>query len=573
MFFDTPPRDVWTALAWPSKAATLWLAIPLTEFALFAPGVLIAYALARPKGAAAVSPLDILARGIFLSLFLTYVIWWAFFLDRDVGKLASLAFLLSPVVTAAIRPAFAKSAAGTIFKSRETLVPLAMMALLSIFFMGNITALLPNLSPLVVAGRAEVGQMPSDNALPYWFANCWFFTGCNPRTFLGEWLGSDRPPLQAAASMVVKLIGASQHMDELYYQITSVLLQALWIPAVAYVLRLLDATRRQAFCAYVLLGASSFVYVNQLFVWPKMVGGALWLLATAMLLWKKPAPSVGWAGLGFGLAMLCHGTSAFALLGVACLAPFLRRRVRLRDWTLVFGIVALIQLPWMLYQKLFDPPGDRLLKWHLAGMPDPNTLSIREALAKAYGALTPMTWLEGRWQNIANMWADFRPLKVVGLPFAEYPVLRNDEFFHVANIVGLWAFGIAVLAALAFRRRLAEARLAGQMAAVIASALLVWCVTVFMPGTAIIHTGPYGVFLLLAVLCAVGVGRLRFGLWVPFALYSLVTFLMLNLVITPMGRPAEGKRIFWSTLLAGILFYVAASKAVAPTPPQPPHNE
>ena len=33
------------------------------------------------------------------------------------------------------------------------------------------------------------------------------------------------------------------------------------------------------------------------------------------------------------------------------------------------GLLALVlYAPWLAYQRLYDPPGDRLLKWHLAGV-------------------------------------------------------------------------------------------------------------------------------------------------------------------------------------------------------------
>ena len=67
-----------------------------------------------------------------------------------------------------------------------------------------------------------------------------------------------------------------------------------------------------------------------------------------------------------GLAWLSHGSVAFSFLA---LAPFAAWKLR-RQWRLALpGTVIFFAMvgPWIAYQKIYDPPANRLFKWHLAG--------------------------------------------------------------------------------------------------------------------------------------------------------------------------------------------------------------
>lgn len=50
-------------------------------------------------------------------------------------------------------------------------------------------------------------------------------------------------------------------------------------------------------------------------------------------------------------------------------------------------VCVLLYLPWFLYQKLFDPPGDRLLKWHLASVEKVDRRPFLQALTDSYSHL------------------------------------------------------------------------------------------------------------------------------------------------------------------------------------------
>ena len=67
-------------------------------------------------------------------------------------------------------------------------------------------------------------------------------------------------------------------------------------------------------------------------------------------------------------SLLAHGGTLFALIGLI-LILMIRQRGRFWKEALIVGsLTGLLYLPWIGYQKFRDPPGDRLLKFQLAGV-------------------------------------------------------------------------------------------------------------------------------------------------------------------------------------------------------------
>jgi len=69
---------------------------------------------------------------------------------------------------------------------------------------------------------------------------------------------------------------------------------------------------------------------------------------------------------------------------------------------MTYGLVTMLALylPWMLFQTLIDPPGNRLLKWHLAGVQEVDGRNFLTALRDSYGALSWHDYLQGKLLNI-----------------------------------------------------------------------------------------------------------------------------------------------------------------------------
>ena len=160
------------------------------------------------------------------------------------------------------------------------------------------------------------------------------------------------------------------------YQVVASWLQAtfllgVWGIAVAAMLPM--AARRLVLLACCLLPTA---IINTFYVWPKMLAVGYLLLVFALLFCRKPETDRERKAFGIliggltALAMLSHGSSLFALIGFAVVVLTFWAWPPLK--TMIYGAVTLLALyvPWVLYQSLIEPPGNRLLKWHFAGVID-----------------------------------------------------------------------------------------------------------------------------------------------------------------------------------------------------------
>src|SRR5690606_32261928 len=105
-------------------------------------------------------------------------------------------------------------------------------------------------------------------------------------------------------------------------------------------------------------------------------------------------------GASAALAMLGHGSTAFVLIGMALSALLLWRWASWRLLAAAMAAFAVLYLPWMAYQKFADPPGDRLVKWHLAGVQEVDPRPLGEVLREAYASQTPATFLANKQANV-----------------------------------------------------------------------------------------------------------------------------------------------------------------------------
>ena len=144
------------------------------------------------------------------------------------------------------------------------------LSVLFIFPLGNVTP---------TAGQRFHPNLPGDNFIPTIFAER-LHSGVSPQAPGGDWLSSDRPPLQAGLALVT--LPAFRALDLGYDKACAtagVWFQLLWIPALWVFLRWLGLTERDAHAATAALVFTGWLLFNSVFVWPKLAGAALVLLA------------------------------------------------------------------------------------------------------------------------------------------------------------------------------------------------------------------------------------------------------------------------------------------------------
>jgi hypothetical protein len=262
--------------------------------------------------------------------------------------------------------------------------------------------------PLGMATTRFSHPLPSDPEIPKYFID-WFAVHGHSGTvpiFPGEWMFSDRPPLQVG-------FGLYQHpfhsdLNGLDYEVMGVVLQQLWIVGLWALLDAVGINRRLRGLTMIAVLVSGLAIVNGFFVWPKLLPAAFLLAAAALVLtplWDQVRRSYWGAGLVValcGLAMMGHGSSVFAIIPLALVAAW--RGMPSWRWLGVAVLVGIIVMaPWSAYQKWGDPPGDRLTKWTLAGDPGGDDLTTGEAVRKAYSEAGFSGTVDNKWANFKEM--------------------------------------------------------------------------------------------------------------------------------------------------------------------------
>jgi hypothetical protein len=354
-------------------------------------------------------------------------------------------------------------------------------------------------APLAKASLSWM-PLPADNVLPRllaWQAE----THAPPRPFGGDWLSSDRPPLQAGFAIIADAVERFAEPDDRYEALAS-WLQALAFGGLFALARAAGATVRRALAASALCFPVGFFLLNTVFTWPKLLAAAYGLVALAVA-WRGGASRVRYAlaGAACAFAMLAHGGVAFTLPAIAGAALLRDRGRAVVPFAIAAGVFVLISAPWSAYQRFYDPPGDRLVKWHLAGQvaPDPDEPVLR-VLVRAYTAHPAGELARQRFDNVKSV--------------ARLQLGRVGEFFFVATALG--AFVVPVLLALVPWPR---ERGVTALAAITLASLLFWCATKW--SGAVIHEGSYLTMALLFLAGALTATRLRATAWLLAAVQTL----------------------------------------------------
>jgi hypothetical protein len=357
-------------------------------------------------------------------------------------------------------------------------------------------------TPTTTAWNRFSHPLPPDNTLPFLFAEG-LRKGGVPKPMFLDWLSSDRPPLQTGMVLALEPWMESETRHELWYQVVSALAQSLWIFAVWLLLRAFRISALTTAAVIVTISLSGFAIVNTFFVWPKLLAGAyLIAFATPILAARRPPAQGKWLlriVMAFLLAcsLLSHGGSVFALLGLVLWMAIRYRKQMLRESCFVFAFVLLFYSPWIAYQKMVDPPGDRLLKYHLAGVHPVTHEGALPVILAAYRQLTFQMWWDDKMANIKSTFGH-EPAYLALLPkfliANTQAEIRADQFFFSIPTLGLTGFGLFCLL---FRRRkkLRRTEMVSAEKLLLWSLLstIPWVILMFDPGITVIHAGAYAI--------------------------------------------------------------------------------
>jgi hypothetical protein len=438
-------------------------------------------------------------------------VFWAYFLHPVVGRVASAAVLLISagclVALVRCRPLREMASQPDVF------VPLALMFLITLVYFGFLGILFTASGGDVdkrVRDRFSNLSLAADDIIPALFAEH-LYAGTDPREILGDWHSSDRPPLQTGLVLVQRPLADYCGPPLVQYHMLGTIFQCTWVVAVWALGRKLGLNGGRLALVFAFCTTASFFFFHSLYVWPKLLAGTLTIVPVVLLVRQGPPAGLAEvlvAALAAGLALLAHPGSAFTLLAVAL---FLLRPSRFPGIGKVLAGMAVcvaLQAPWVAYQRWYDPPGDRLLKWHMAGVIDIDERPSGQTVRDAYSSISPLEIAGHKWANLQALCG--RPLFEPTLRGTTWrAVWKNGEYYNLLKALGVLNVGWLVLAFTWFSNRadpgLAELR---TLMALAVLGLAGWLLLMFGPGTTMIYQGAFATVILLFVGLATAVSRL-----------------------------------------------------------------
>jgi hypothetical protein len=438
------------------------------------------------------------------------------------------------------------------------------------------------------ATRFSVG-LPSDNGIPIFYAEWYFHHGHQtPIPPFGEWLSSDRPPLQVG--YVLSQMPFYHALPAQHYEAIGVALQQFWIIALWALLEAARVSRVTKALAVITVLVSDVAILNGFFVWPKMLPAALLIAVAALVLtplWDEVRKRTWGAALVAtltGLAMMGHGGSVFAVIPLVIVAAW--RGLPSWRWLGVGVVVGLcFMAPWSAYQKYVDPPGNHLLKYMLAGEPELSEKGTGEAIIDGYKRVGLGGAIHEKAENYITMFgggpafeALHRAVKDVGKgnwgSFLDE--VRVVYFFDLFPALGLLLI-VPILMALARSRgrlRPKEWSLSLTLWSVVAIGAFFWGLIMFgdLAGRAVMHAGTFAIPVLSFVACVVGLRAVfpRFAIW-----YTSIAAAVMFAIYVPALRPPPETSYSWLAILitavtlAGFVFLAFRREGMAEPRPEP----
>lgn len=546
-----------------SKAALLLTAMALWHAALIALPVACATMIALRSGIG--DRVLLAAWGLAGGGLVTYIQFWVWLASPTLGAISGMCVLLA---CAAI---IARIAASIEREKFALMAPFgkaaAVWLLYGIFVLAFGLAPSDLERPLSAVATRFVHELPIDNQIPYLFAQQ-VTSGQVLKPMIGDWLSSDRPPLQTAYFLAS---GASLlPRSDLHYQVQSTLLQALWVLGLWLTLAALRLRGLPVFLALLACMFSGIALLHGIYTWPKLLPVMYVGMAAAIFFHPLRSTLDDWraglvAGTAGALAVLSHGSSSFALLGLGLTALALKRIPSARFIASAILAAIVFMGPWSFYQSVIDPPGNRLAKWHLAGVVPIDNRGLVQTLRDSYGARSLRRVVELKNANLATLlgeigkWPALMAKTVSGKASdSEAMALKAAQFFYLAPALGLFILGPAAL--LARRSWKSPAAVAAVILIILSVVItLIWSGAMFGPGTTILHQGSLALPLFAAAGCVLAMIALS-----P-ALACLVVFLQLLLTFVlyvarmpgTVDASLNGLRQFDSLLaLAAIAFFL-----------------
>jgi len=397
--------NIWLLL---KNSLPSWLFLHLTVFLLLVIPVLAIVPLVQRTGfsapfAGAIACVGLLA---FAEFFLTY---WS----RSLGAAAALALYVwasysvmrrAPTLSAQYRAAINPG------------IKLVYLFSLSMFLL--LQAVDTGTGPWQPAYRFFPAVWSSDHLLPRIVAEGLYDLRPVPEIIGGSWHVSDRPPLmsglQLLAQPLLEVFRSIPSSSSIYHHLPKLIgivsSCGIVIPLAFLFFKLsapLKVDAKWRLWALMLVLYSPLLIFNTIYTWPKLITVFFALTGIFVLCLERGSALANavCAGILFAMALLSHAGVAFGLLALPLFVRALSGR-----WSLikiaVSGVVAVLcWIPWSLWQRLVDPPGNALAKFALGGTFGfgEQAKSLGDTVRDAYRGINLEQWLAMKKTALQNL--------------------------------------------------------------------------------------------------------------------------------------------------------------------------
>lgn len=449
---------------------------------------------------------------------LGYICFWAYLAHPVLGKVFSAAFF---VATTGL---WLRGVKRVPADSKRTLEIVGFTAVvIGIFYLSLLHLYQSDRDVFDLEERRFI-QLPGDNRVSHDIASL-MFRGKSPKE-LG--ISSDRPPLQTGTQLLVRDLSGRIGISELLSgAVTAILLQLVWVAAAYGLLSTLGLSDRAAL-AWTIAGAfNGFMLLSTVYTWPKLSAGAFGCAAFSV--WfinpnKNGLSRYAAGGALAGVAMVTHSTVAFAMLPLAPLVLLDVCKGRWRPWLGAALAFTALMGPWVCYQKFYDPPGNRLVKWHIGGQATPDDRGTFQTIVENYGDQGWEKTLQTKGRNFAMQlgidWSSGLATSVESITKR-----RNNHYAHLIPAMEIFLLGALMLPFALLRARKSKHHVfpsaLGPFLLWVAATIVCWCLLLFKPEAVIFH-GPNTLPLVLLAVLAASANETGYGAkWVVFTLQLL----------------------------------------------------
>lgn len=465
----------------------------------------------------------------------SYLLFWAYFFYFGLGCILSGLFLIFPMIL--FLPTFRQRTIKCL-GCPDIYLPLLFMIVASLFYILLLYAVrqMPFDYNWLDHTYLRFG-LAGDNMIPRLYAGRLFEQIDLRPPIIGSWLCSDRGPIQPGILLtqwplwnLIDNISFLPNVLDFYAQSMGTFSQTIWIPAMWLLLYHLRVNRKQAAWLIVVLMPSGFLFFNSIYTWPKLAAGSFITFAYCIFIdgslnGRLRFKHIILASMASGIGFLTHGSAAFSLIGMATVALYPRF---FPGWkATVAGLLVFIAIlaPYSIYKKFYNPPGNRLLKYHLAGMMRKgiDKRNFVEAAIDYYSDLNWSEFLHKKKENIENIMGT--RLSWVGDPLTKsINIWRRMQFWSLIpslDILHIGWLGLPLVFLQSKRKRQSLAILF----AVAFFSLSAW--VLLMTSEAGLHFCSYNIMLLLYAGLSVSLLSLPRWLYLPLLIAHAVHGLLL----------------------------------------------